>query len=295
MPYNGSGSFSVVNTFTPNTTISSSAMNANFTDMAQNGLSAVLPRDGQAAMTAQLPLAPGSVSLPALAWAVDANTGLYRIGPDNFGGTCGGVKIIDVGPDGLDVTGEITQNGSALTIPIGLIMDFAGSSAPDGYLLCFGQAILRSTYSDLFGVIGTTYGIGDGTTTFNIPDLRGRVIAGKDNMGGSSANRLTIEVDGDVLGDSGGAETHTLIAGEIASGLTGTTSADTVTTVYQATSIVTGSIGPGTPNFVRAPGSGSDASVSNTHTHTVTAGGSDDPHNNVQPTIILNKIIRTGV
>ena len=97
-------------------------------------------------------------------------------------------------------------------------MPYAGSSAPTGYLLCDGAAISRSTYSTLFGLLATTYGSGDGSSTFNIPDLRGRVIAGQDDMGGASANRLTGltgGVDGDVLGGSGGAETHTLSTAEM--------------------------------------------------------------------------------
>jgi microcystin-dependent protein len=74
---------------------------------------------------------------------------------------------------------------------IGAIMDFAGSAAPAGWLLCYGQAVSRVTYSSLFQVIATTYGIGDGSTTFNVPDLRGRASFGKDNMGGSTAGRIS--------------------------------------------------------------------------------------------------------
>ena len=93
----------------------------------------------------------------------------------------------------------------------GVIDDFAGSVAPVGTLLCFGQSLLRADYPELFAVIGTTFGAAD-STHFNIPDIRGRVVAGKDNMGGTSANRLTDVgangVDGDVLGDTGGVETQ---------------------------------------------------------------------------------------
>lgn len=67
-------------------------------------------------------------------------------------------------------------------------------------------------------MFSTTFGVGDGTTTFNLPDLRGRVIAGKDDMGGSSANRLTDvtgSLNGDTLGDTGGAETFTLVRSDL--------------------------------------------------------------------------------
>lgn len=61
--------------------------------------------------------------------------------------------------------------GGGSGVPTGSIVPFAGSTAPEGYLLCDGSAISRTTYSALFSVIGTTYGEGDGNTTFNIPDL----------------------------------------------------------------------------------------------------------------------------
>jgi microcystin-dependent protein len=105
----------------------------------------------------------------------------------------------------------------ASRIPVGVISAYAGSSAPSGWLLCFGQAVSRSTYSDLFAALSTTYGAGDGSTTFNLPDLRGRVAAGVDNMGGSAASRLTSTVlsASNTLGASGGAQTHTLDSTQI--------------------------------------------------------------------------------
>jgi microcystin-dependent protein len=73
-----------------------------------------------------------------------------------------------------------------------MITPYAGSTAPANWQLCYGQAISRTTYASLFAVISTAYGAGDGTTTFNLPDLRGRGIAGVDNMGGSDAGRIDI-------------------------------------------------------------------------------------------------------
>ncbi len=107
-----------------------------------------------------------------------------------------------------------TSNGydviaSGNDIPAGVVMDFAGSSAPAGWLLCDGSAVSRTTYANLFTAISTTWGTGDGSTTFNVPDLRGRVTAGKDNMGGSAANRITSGnsgITGTTLGAAGGDE-----------------------------------------------------------------------------------------
>jgi microcystin-dependent protein len=76
-------------------------------------------------------------------------------------------------------------------LPFSLLRSaFAGTAAPSGWLLCDGSAINRSTYATLFGIIGTTYGSGDGTTTFNLPDLRGRVAVGLSSGGASLVNAL---------------------------------------------------------------------------------------------------------
>lgn len=79
-----------------------------------------------------------------------------------------------------------------VTIPVGTMLPYAGGAAPANFALCFGQAVSRTTYAALFAIIGTTYGTGDGSTTFNLPDMRGRVAAGADNMGGTAANRLQV-------------------------------------------------------------------------------------------------------
>lgn len=75
-------------------------------------------------------------------------------------------------------------DGSATQlVPTGSILTYAGSSAPAGWLVCDGQAVSRTTYANLFSALGTTFGTGDGSTTFNLPDLRGRFIRYDDNMG----------------------------------------------------------------------------------------------------------------
>src|SRR5215204_4407081 len=72
----------------------------------------------------------------------------------------------------------------------GEVVPFAGSMAPAGTLFCYGQTVSRTTYAGLFAAIGTTYGAGDGSTTFSLPDLRGRVAVGKSDMGGFDAGIL---------------------------------------------------------------------------------------------------------
>lgn len=112
--------------------------------------------------------------------------------------------------DGAVTAAKLDSAAVSVLMPTSTILPYAGSPAPTGYLLCDGAAISRTTYSDLFGLVGTTYGVGDGSTTFNIPDLRGRVIAGLDNMGGSAAGRLTGLTNlGDNTGSATGSHNHT--------------------------------------------------------------------------------------
>lgn len=166
--------------------------------------------------------------------------------------------------------------------PVGSVLDFAGTSAPTGWLLCYGQTLDADSnpeYQDLYDVIGNTFG-GSDNSDFVVPDLRGRVVAGQDDMGGSSANRLTGAsggVNGDTFGAAGGAETHTLITAEMP--------AHTHTTTI-------GVSGANNGMFHNQNGTtaASDGSVNGTDTSNSTGGGG--AHNNVQPTIILNKIIK---
>lgn len=171
------------------------------------------------------------------------------------------------------------------SIPIGGGLDYWGTTAPSSnFVFAFGQALSRTAYPTLFARLGTVYGLGDGSTTFNIPDKRGRVTAGKDDMGGTSANRLTGlpgGLNGDTLGATGGAELHTLIIAEMPAhnhgGTTGGTNA-----VLGA--VPGGALAPGTSylNFEAA----------SPHTHTIGSQGGGTAHNNVQPSVVANYIIR---
>jgi microcystin-dependent protein len=137
----------------------------------------------------------------------------------------GGIVAIGAGDivagQRVDATYDSTLNGGAggfavmgpalasLGAPTGTVADFAGATAPSGWLLCFGQAVSRTSFATLFSVIGTTYGGGDGSTTFNLPDCRGRATFGKDDMGGTAASRVTAAqsgIGGTTLGAAGGDE-----------------------------------------------------------------------------------------
>jgi microcystin-dependent protein len=183
----------------------------------------------------------------------------------------GEVAIVEYDGTQLQLVSPGGAMSVANTIPAGVMMPYGGSSPPNGWLLCGGQAVSRTTFAALFSAIGSTFGSGDGSTTFNVPDLRGRAVAGLDNMGGNAASRITSGgsgIAGTTLGAAGGEQTHTLTQTEMPA------HTHTVSTV-----VVGGGLGGGSQNGVGGVNTGS------------TGGGA--AHNNVQPTIVLNYIIKT--
>jgi hypothetical protein len=127
MPRNGSGTMSVVNSFSPSTQIESAKVNQNFTDIASE-ITGSLPRNGEAGMTGQIKIDAGTVSLPGLAWSVDLDTGWYRIGANNAGFSCGGAKVLDVSTSGLGLTGALDVSG-ALTLGTALAVAEGGTGS----------------------------------------------------------------------------------------------------------------------------------------------------------------------
>ncbi len=167
--------------------------------------------------------------------------------------------------------------GKSAGTPSGILTPFAGTTAPSGWLICDGLAISRTTYASLFGVISTNYGVGDGSTTFNIPDLRGRVPLGKDNMGGTAVGRVTnaeVGIAATVLGATGGAQSVTLTAAQ--SGLPS----------HSHSYTAAGSYG-GYPE-----GGGSGAIPSGSTTGATGGTAASNSHSSVQPSIVTNYIIK---
>ena len=109
--------------------------------------------------------------------------------------------------DGISVADDNSPGGYPL-VPVGTVVSFAGSTAPEGWLLCDGRSagILRATYANLFAVIGTTYGSGDGSTTFNLPDMRSRL-----PIGAGAGTGLTTRA----LAATGGAESVVIASGNL--------------------------------------------------------------------------------
>lgn len=171
----------------------------------------------------------------------------------------------------LATTAYVDTAISALSaVPAGSVVPYAGATEPSGWLFCYGQSLLRSTYASLFSAISTTYGAVDGTH-FSLPDLRGRVAAGVDNMGGTTASRVTVAgsgITGTTLGNAGGTETHTLTTAQMPSHTHSERTAD---------------------------GGGGDGEINtgNPAAGTTGATGGGGAHQNTQPTMMLNYIIKT--
>lgn len=186
------------------------------------------------------------------------------------------------------------------SIPIGASIDFWGATAPNSsFVLAYGQAISRTTYSALFSMFSTTYGAGDGSTTFNVPDLRGRVVAGRDDMGGSAASRLTsvgLGVAGTTLGNAGSSESYQLVTGNLPpytpAGSVSVT-ASSVPFRYANIPVGGGSNVTVVDQISFAGNSGTTTLNTPTGTFTGTAqGGTSTAFSRCQPTIISNKLLR---
>ena len=197
------------------------------------------------------------------------------------GGTTG--QVLAKTSDSNNDVGWVTPSGSGSGVPTGTVSMFAGSTAPTGYLLCQGQAVSRTTYSALFSVIGTAYGTGDGSTTFNLPNLQGKFALGK-----SSSY---------ALGSAGGASTVTLTTNQIPAHTHGSKSLVGSLVAYSwddgwANGIISSSVNSKNSGYYSGYNIGHiQYQVDASHEHDSVGGGAS--HNNMPPYQTVNYIIKT--
>ncbi|HEY9629385.1 MAG TPA: tail fiber protein [Coleofasciculaceae cyanobacterium] len=193
-----------------------------------------------------------SPTQPFMFWVNSSTNVLYQRSSDNLSWMPRG--SVDLPYFGLVPTGEVKM--------------FAGPTAPPGFLVCDGTPINRTTYSTLFSVIGTTYGAGNGSTTFNLPNLSGRTVLGTGSSGTAGATAHT-------LGQKGGEETHVLTIPEMP--------------VHSHT------VADGALDSVRAFLGGIQTNQSNygASNGLVNNTGGNAPHNNLPPYVAMNYIIKT--
>lgn len=178
--------------------------------------------------------------------------------------------------------GTTIDAGSLGNLPPGVLTAFPLVTPPAGWLMCDGSNKNRVTYAGLFAILGTVYGVGDGSTTFGLPDLRGRIPVGLDNLGGTDAGRLSVP---NTLGGTGGEEKHALTLAELAAH-----------THAEGTLSAQGSTVGGANNTT---GRASMYQNQNTTSYNIAiqgataSTGSGTPHNVMQPYILMNWIIKT--
>lgn len=162
----------------------------------------------------------------------------------------------------------------------GIVQAYAGTTAPSGWLLCDGSTVSRADYPDLFETIGTTFGAGDGSTTFALPDMRGRVPVGQDAG----------QTEFDMMGEKGGAKTHTLTVDQIPShnhaAPSGYFYVETNNGNMRKSAVNTQAGSSGENGVWRQRIAESSGALP-----TASAGGGA-AHNNLQPYIVLNYIIK---
>lgn len=166
------------------------------------------------------------------------------------------------------ISAENLNNNFTYSNPVGGVQAYAGSTAPNGYLLCDGQAVSRTTYADLFNVIGTTYGTGDGSTTFNVPNLKGKVLVGYNSS----------ETEFNTLGKTDGEKKHSL------------TTAEMPTHNHQLWDAAGGNVT--FPAYTSKSNSNTGGSVTTAWGSVTTYAGEGQPHNILQPYLVMNYIIK---
>ena len=248
-------------------------------------------------MTAQLKIISGTAGSPGLRFTAE-QSGLYLVGTGQVGVSVNGVSGLTVQAASTAAGAGLLGTSGAVLLPVGIVQLYAGTTAPTGWFLCYGQALATGSYPELYSVLGTTYGTSS-AGNFLLPDCRGRIMAGVDNMGGSTAGRIgTVVTDngtivGTTLGSTGGQSTHAQTLGEMAAhNHGGNTGSHThpLSTIQTSNTTVGGTTGA---NFVTITNLSNTANTDGAQASIATAGSST-AMSWLQPTMMMNQIIFAG-
>lgn len=295
MPSDANGVYSLPDGYLAVTgeTIQASQHNPPLEDIASS-MTVRLMRSGAAPMTGPLKTVDGAVGAPAVQFNNATSTGFYKTA-NGIGISINGTKVAEFTSGGL-VSGARW---------IGELVPFTGLSPPPLTVVPYGQTLSRTTYADLWafaqvqiatGTANTFYNNGDGSTTFGIGDLRGRVVAGTDNMGGSAASRLTATwfgANGSAVGSVGGLESHLLTIAETPAHTHANSLNDPGHNHSQDNydgGSLSGGGGLGGAKILGIPTGTSLTGI----TITNASAGGGAAHNNVQPTIITHFVLFAG-
>lgn len=213
----------------------------------------------------------------ALSGALNANK-IQVINGDIWFTNAGGVPVQIT--SGNSIVSNVIIPPSPL-MPSGTVLDFAGPVAPVGFLLCDGSAVSRSTYSDLFAAVGTIWGVGDGVSTFNLPNLNGRTTIGSGTYTDPVSGSITRSI-----AQSPGAEAHILTLGQMPSHNHGGGSHS-----HAIHGLPQQGVNPGNADDIRD----GNTFLRNTELSGVIIDtqGSGLSHNNMQPSLVVIKMIKT--
>lgn len=199
---------------------------------------------------------------------------------------------------------QAAVSAAVVPIPIGTLIPYAGPTAPSAnWAIANGQVLNRITFASLFAIIGTTFGAGDGVSTFGVPDMRGRTVAGVD---GGVGRLTTATMTSQALGGVGGLETSALTAAQIPTITSNATNTITVAAANGGANIPStnssiGTVGNAAEAGFDSPATGNTtnwlttSSWSGSNAINVTSNNTSGAvHSNMQPTIELNYIIRVS-
>ena len=297
MPRNSAGNYSLASaSFIPKTSIVNTPVNSDFNDIAL-ALTQTVASTGVTPVTAPILGADGGVIKPSYTFNTSQNTGWYKSSVNELSFTVNSAQAFKFNSSGLTMVSPFNlvdnQGNAAYAMPVGAIFAYGGTTAPPLWLFCFGQAVSATMYATLSTTLGTTFGTSVGNVV--LPDLRGRLPFGKDDMGGIAANSITNAgsgITGTTLGASGGTQNITILQANLPN-----VASFTVTDPKHKHNPTFNSLAAGSQ--VQTGGSGTEntaaISIAAASTGVTVQAGAGVAQQTMNPALMINYIMYAGV